>query len=392
MTKATTWLRSFIPPLHTAGRRERIRAASGALAGLAIAGLLSHWATVGSTLLIAPMGASAVLLFCLPASPLAQPWSVVGGNMVSAVVGVACARCIADPMLAAPLAGGLAIAAMFQLRCLHPPGGAVALTAVLGGPAVHAIGFTFVLVPVGLNSVLMALAALLYNNLTGRRYPHSQQPGLATTGAAADGKDAATGFTGADLDAALAQYDQVLDISRDDLEAILRNTELRARARRVGIGRCADIMVKPAVTLAPGDALALAWRLMRLHKQYALPVVDHAGRLVGMLAQADILRRAGIDGFSGLRERLQLLFAAPGQGRVRAVMTSPPACVDAQAPLHALLPFMLGDTKDAVPVVNGEGMLLGVVTQSRLLAAMFDAGDAGANKKGAETSSAFSDV
>src|SRR5450830_1606221 len=81
--------------------------------------------------LIAPMGASAVLLFAVPASPLAQPWSIIGGNLVSALVGVSYAKLVAEPALAAALAIALAIACMFALRCIHPPSGAVALTAVL---------------------------------------------------------------------------------------------------------------------------------------------------------------------------------------------------------------------------------------------------------------------
>src|SRR5258706_10586585 len=92
-------------------------------------------------LLVAPMGASAVLLFAVPASPLAQPWSIIGGNLVSATVGVACAALIGNPVHAAALAVAVAVGAMFALRCIHPPSGAVALTAGLGGPAGHAMGF-----------------------------------------------------------------------------------------------------------------------------------------------------------------------------------------------------------------------------------------------------------
>jgi CBS domain-containing membrane protein len=368
MFSIRNWLRSFLPPAQSAGPRERARAVAGALAGLGISGLVTHWASAGSLLLIAPMGASAVLLFCLPASPLAQPWSVVGGNVVSATVGVVCAQLIADPMLAAPLAGCLAIAAMFQLRCLHPPGGAVALTAVLGGPAVHAAGFAFVVAPVGLNSALIAFAAILYNNATGRSYPHSQQSSLAGAGRIEQGRQ--PGFSSADLDAALAQYGQVLDISRDDLESILLDTEMRAYARRASVVRCADIMAKRPVTVAPRDALAQAWRLMRLHKLHALPVVDGGGRLVGMLAQGDVLRRAGLDGYSGLRERVRLLFAAPGHGQVSDLMQRHVATVTGQAPMNALVPLMMQRGIQDVPVVDAGGVLMGMVTQSSLLAAM----------------------
>ena len=78
-------------------------------------------------LLIAPMGASAILLFAVPASPLAQPWPVIGGHMVAALVGVTIAHLVGTPMLAAPLAVALSFGAMTIFRCVHPPSGAIAL-------------------------------------------------------------------------------------------------------------------------------------------------------------------------------------------------------------------------------------------------------------------------
>jgi CBS domain-containing membrane protein len=145
------WLRSFVPPPGTVDRFERMRSCAGALFGLILTGLISRLTlgeTVGAAWMIAPMGASAVLLFAVPASPLAQPWSIIGGNISAALIGVTCGLLVHDTLTAAALAGALAIGAMFGLRCLHPPSGAVALTAVLGGPAIHAMGYHFVLVPV----------------------------------------------------------------------------------------------------------------------------------------------------------------------------------------------------------------------------------------------------
>ncbi len=83
-------------------------------------------------LIVAPIGASAVLLFAVPTSPLAQPWSIIGGNTISAFVGLAVTQFVDDPALAIGLGVALAIAAMSVTRSLHPPGGAAALTAVLG--------------------------------------------------------------------------------------------------------------------------------------------------------------------------------------------------------------------------------------------------------------------
>ncbi len=127
--------------------------------------MFSHW-LLGEVNLwfIAPMGASAVLLFGVPSSPLAQPWSIVGGNVLSALIGVTVGMLVPDAALACGLAAALAIAGMYFLRCLHPPGGAVALTAILGGAGVHSEGYHFVLTPVLLNSLMLALLAIVFNN------------------------------------------------------------------------------------------------------------------------------------------------------------------------------------------------------------------------------------
>ena len=152
---ADRW-RHWAPTLNV-GRPERWRAALGAGLGILLTELLSH--ALGAPALIAPMGASAVLLFALPASPLAQPWNMLLGNAVSACVGVACAALLghAGPGVAPAAAMAAALVAMFALRCLHPPGGAIALTAALQGARPG-----FVLVPVGLESlVLLAVAEKL---------------------------------------------------------------------------------------------------------------------------------------------------------------------------------------------------------------------------------------
>lgn len=131
-----SWLRSLLPARASVSQAERLRSGAGALLGILIAGFASAavlGATPGAVWLIAPMGASAVLLFALPASPLAQPWSVLEGNVVAALIGVSCALYIHAPIPAAAAAIFVAIGAMFALHCLHPPSGAVALTAVIGG-------------------------------------------------------------------------------------------------------------------------------------------------------------------------------------------------------------------------------------------------------------------
>lgn len=124
-------------------------------------------------MIIGSFGASAVLIYGAITSPLAQPRNLIGGHLVSALVGVAVYQSLGGiPWLAAALAVSLAITAMHLSKTLHPPGGATALIAVIGSDHLHALGFLYVLIPAGLGALLMLAVALLINNLAPqRRYP-----------------------------------------------------------------------------------------------------------------------------------------------------------------------------------------------------------------------------
>ncbi|MES2152400.1 MAG: HPP family protein [Pseudomonadota bacterium] len=375
------WLTRYLPQPNTAGRAEQLRAGAGALLGLALTAALSYAAlgAAGAAWLVAPMGASAVLVFGVPASPLAQPWSVIGGNTISALIGVACVHWIDSPMLAAPLAGALAILAMFTLRCLHPPGGAAALTVVLAGPAVHAMGIQFAFAPVALNSALLVLAGLLYNNLTGRRYPHLQQSSLQNPHATADlAPTARVGFTPEDLDAVLARYGQVLDISRDDLESIILQTEMQAYVRRFGVISCADIMSRDVVTLSFASELQEAWGLMRRHRLHALPVLNSARRVIGIVTLGDFLRHGDLDEYRSFGERMRrLIRRTPSTHSDKPEVVGQIMCGKVQTarddmPIVALVPLMANSGVHHIPVVDAQQRFVGMVTQSDLVAALYE--------------------
>jgi CBS-domain-containing membrane protein len=161
------------PPAE--GAREIAWSWLGAALGIALCGLLSatFFEPRASTLLIGSFGASAVLVYAAIRSPLAQPRNLVGGHVVSALVGVTCWRLFGDhPWVAAALGVSLAIAAMLATRTLHPPGGATALIAVIGGRGIHDLGFLYALVPVGAGALVLLAVALAVNNLAPRRrYP-----------------------------------------------------------------------------------------------------------------------------------------------------------------------------------------------------------------------------
>lgn len=178
----------------------------------------------GLPILLASTGASAVLVFAVPASPLAQPWPVLGGSFISGLVGITVAKLLGAGVPAAALAMGCALLAMQFARCLHPPGGAVALVAVLGGPAIHDAGFTFLWVPLTLNALVLLLAGLLFNNLSGSRYPHRAEKAALPLPAALE-------FDAEDIEAVLETLEDRPDIDPADLEFIIRAVEARVLAR-----------------------------------------------------------------------------------------------------------------------------------------------------------------
>jgi CBS-domain-containing membrane protein len=124
-------------------------------------------------MIIGSFGASAVLIYGAVRSPLAQPRNLVGGHVISAVIGVATYQLLHGEMwLASAVAVATAIAVMHASRTLHPPGGATALIAVIGSDNVHHLGFLYAVIPVGLGAAIMLLVALLVNNIPAtRRYP-----------------------------------------------------------------------------------------------------------------------------------------------------------------------------------------------------------------------------
>lgn len=219
----------FRPLLAGARLGDRVKASLGAFAAIAgVAGSSAVLlANISSIWLVAPIGASAVLVFAVPASPLAQPWPVIGGNMLSALVGVAVAQVVASPEVAAALAVALAIALMSLTRCLHPPGGAAALTAVIGGSTIHALGWGFPFFIVGLNSLLLVMAAMAFHRFSGHSYPHRILPSLMDTS-----RDDRSPLDAGDIEAVLSDIGESFDIAVEDLVVIVRAVERRAANRQ----------------------------------------------------------------------------------------------------------------------------------------------------------------
>ncbi len=147
----------------------------GAFLGIAAVSIAHYDFLLQSDLvmIIGSFGASAVLIYGAIKSPLAQPRNLLGGHVLSALIGVFFFQTFHSEMwLAASLAVATAIAVMHATKTLHPPGGATALIAVIGSEKIHALGYLYALIPVGLGATIMLVVALLINNIPKtRRYP-----------------------------------------------------------------------------------------------------------------------------------------------------------------------------------------------------------------------------
>lgn len=147
----------------------------GAFLGISAVALL-HYKVLGEgdlVLIVGSFGASAVLIYGAIKSPLAQPRNLMGGHVLSACIGVACYQLFFPHMwLAAAVAVATAIGVMHATKTLHPPGGATALIAVIGGPKIHGLGYFYAIMPIGTGALIMLLVALLVNNIPRhRQYP-----------------------------------------------------------------------------------------------------------------------------------------------------------------------------------------------------------------------------
>lgn len=224
------WNTRFVPLLAGGTLRDRVVACIGALVGVLLAALTyREISPFPAPLLAAPIGASAVLVFAVPASPLAQPWSVVGGNTISLIVGIAVIALLPHEPLAAALAIALAILAMSLTGCLHPPGGAVALSTVLAAPALTPDGLAPFAAPILINSVLLVALGWAFHRYSGHSYPHRPVPVKWREATPAP----PPGILMDDVDKALADLGETFDVAREDLVLLIARAEAHA-AERLG--------------------------------------------------------------------------------------------------------------------------------------------------------------
>lgn len=212
--------------------KEKIASMMGGVLSISILVLITRHAVDadGAFCVVASMGASAVLLFAVPHGQLSQPWPVLAGHGISATIGVLCAHYLGHNWIAAGCAVGVSIGVMHQLKCIHPPGGATALTAVMGGDVVYELGFQFVWWPVLINALIMLSIATVFNwPFAWRRYPVGLSKLRSPLKPPPSGKD----NEHEDIVKALRALDSFIDVTETDLVVLARLVAREREARIV---------------------------------------------------------------------------------------------------------------------------------------------------------------
>ncbi len=332
-------------------------------------------------IIIASMGASAVILFIMPGSPLAQPWPLVGGHLVSAFIGISCAQLFADTIVASACASGGSVLAMLLLRCLHPPGAATALTPILAGDPVNLMNYSFVLMPVGINVAIMLVMAIAINRWV-LRYEYPTVPHQA------DNKkhkhdtliqpSQRTGISEQDLEQALENMDMFMDVSTGDLSKLLSDAQMQSFKRYRGNITCADIMVKNILTVEYGTEVEEAWKIMHGEKLKAMPVIDRARRVIGIITWNDFFKFVNVGTNETFPEKFRAFIrrspnvTTDKPESVGHIMTSSVSVLPESTHIADLIPLMSNQGYRQIPIVNDENRLVGMVYQANLIAALYN--------------------
>ena len=370
-----------MPPTNTTSLKEKALSAFASLLAIGLVLFCSKFFLPAEDIpwVVASMGASAVLLFAVPLGPLSQPWSFVGGHLLSGLIGVTVAKLVPDVLIASALAVSLAIFVMYVTSCLHPPGGATALSAVVGSSAVHELGYTYLLTPVLLNIVVMLSFALLINNLLPNRYyPNTLKAYREekNTSLGDDKVQASLSVSREDIKYALQKMGEFVDISDDDLGRIFNLSAAHARRQRMGEVLVGDIMTRDVIKAEYGDDVEGLWMLMAKHKIRSIPIVDKHNKLQGIVTIADFLNQVKMPTDEPLKVRFEK-FLKRSTGRETSkpeyaghLMNTAVITVHPDQHILDLFPIFYEKGIHHLPVVDNDNKLLGMTTPKNLLIAL----------------------
>ncbi|MFH0267152.1 HPP family protein [Vibrio rumoiensis] len=356
---------------------ERIKVALTAFLAIFIVVLVSQHIQDQDAMLVllGSMGASSVILFALPSSPLAKPWPFLVGHSISAVIGFALTFFISDLALLAATTTACVLMVMYILECMHPPAAATALVPVLA--AQHSDLHLQFLYPIMINIVVFFIASQVLNRLIMKRrwlppqpnydpvHLHQNQTPLKRLGLQSE-----------DLMQAINSFDSVLAVSQEELESIYQQAQKLAYQRRSGEILSRDIMSSDVITASADMPLGMAWKILHKHKISMLPVVNEERELLGVISSVDFLKNLSVPSYAGLLKHLNRMLVKckhrkEVNNKVKDLMVTDVIAVKDTDHIVALVPLLSDIGLHHIPVLDAEQKLCGIITQSDLIGALY---------------------
>ncbi|MEI7796401.1 MAG: HPP family protein [Methylococcaceae bacterium] len=318
-------------------------------------------------ILLSSMGSSVVILLLVPHSPLAQPWSFFAGHLVSAFVGIICALYVTPFWVACALAVSGSIFAMLGLRCLHPPCAGTTLVPVIGGTPFISLGYHF-LIPVLCNVLVMLMMVLIVNRwLLKRDYPQSFKVIIPAD---------ENSLSKQDVQNALKSGSEFVDVNLNKLHELLLTAEQQKLKRLHGKTTCSEIMTTGISSVEYGTEVETAWQIMYTKKLKAMPVIDKAQRVVGIITRADFFKFVNLSPYDNFQEKLRAFIRRTPYVTTKKpevighIMTKQVVVLSGNTSITDLIILFSAQGHQQIPIINAEKRLIGMVYQSNLITAL----------------------
>ena len=356
-------MKRFIPEASKVSLLERLRSALGAsfsILFIYLVGLLFHQIDHLSLWVVASIGASAFLIFVVPSSPMAHPFAVIFGNIISALIAITCIRYIEIPILSIVISVALSVVLMFYLRCLHPPAASLCLLIPIAGMD----QYQFSLLPVLTNSILLVIFATTFNRFTKKSSPQSLNNKIDSQ------------LLELQINEVLDRYNEVIDINKDDLAQLISQVEHRAYQKRLEAMKCKDIMSRDVFSIEMHSTLEEAWMILRNQHIKALPVVDKGRRVLGIITLEDFIQSASVDFHQAFGQRIRgflrgtISSLSSPPNAVGQVMTKRVRVISEDRNVLDLAEIFCGNGHHHIPVINSNQVLVGMITQSDFVKAI----------------------
>ena len=321
--------------------------------------------------ILASMGASTIILFLIPSSPMGRPWAFFAGNIISAVIGITCAQLFTNLLISIPIAMVITLIVMQLTRCIHPPGGATALIILLGSEQIHNLSYQFLITPLLLNLIILAACAYGFNHLLQqrrRKTPHIPQAWHQrhnqTITQASLSED--------DLRQVLNQQSEYIDVNAKQLHQLFNQAHQQRQQRLLGNLLCHELMEPTPLEAEFGTELHVVWKWLTENENSATVVIDRARHVLGIVTLSDFIKHAEAFDLPSQDERITALITptptltsdkpeAAGQ-----IMIKSPLSVPGDTKVSEALQLMQQHKIHHLPVVDSNNKLQGLLNYAQI--------------------------